>query len=165
MNRLVVALAYALALAGCSAPSDAEIDMIEIHASGWVGYNIIVRPDGSGLFESGYGAEAIKRSFRLEPGQYERLASDIRPWLREARPVTEADMRRIVEFGDCPHRIDLIDAGAFYLHWQGPKLDVYRLVELGCDSKRNAVRYRELEEAVARLPIKSFVNAASRRFG
>lgn len=160
-----LAFAAAFALAGCSAPVDPKIDMIEIHASGWVGYNIIVRPDGSGEFESGY-PEAMKRTFRLKPGQYERLASDIRPWLREAKPVpvNQAEWTRLIEYGDCPKPETLIcDAGALYLHWKGPKLDVYRLIELGCDTKRNAERYRRLEEAVDRLPIKPFVDEAIRR--
>ena len=164
MNIHRLGAALAIALAGCSAPVKPKIDMIEIHMSGEVGYDIIARPDGSGEFESGGSPTAIKRSFRLRPGQYERLASDIRPWMREARPVTEASMKRMIEFGECPKPETLIrDAGAAYLHWKGPNLDVYRLVEFGCEAKRNELRYRRLWEAVDRLPIQSFVGEASRR--
>jgi hypothetical protein len=150
-----------MSVIGCSAREAAEVDTIEVHHSGWVGYNIIIHADGTGEFEGSPSLpEKGKRTFVLKPGQFEQLSSAIRPYMRYAKPATEESVRDVIEgnWPKCsPNAPYTIDAGALYLHWQGPKTNVHYLVDFGCNEEKNRARNRALMDAVHSLPIRPFL--------
>jgi hypothetical protein len=154
--------AAALALTNC-APRKEEpvVDTIEIQISGWVGYNVIVHANGTGEFEGSPSlAVKSKKAFALKQGQFEKLASTLRPYLRYAQPVTDKSIRDIVEgaWPKCPSVYPrTMDAGALYLHWRGPRMNVHYLVDFGCDEQRNRGRNERLFDAVHQLPINQYL--------
>jgi len=159
MRSSLTCLATAF-LVSCS-PRAATIDTIEIHHSGWVGYNIVIHSNGSGEFQGSPSLpEKGRRAFKLEPAQFERFASAIRPYMRYARPVTDASIRDIIygNWPKCPPNTPhSYDAGAFYLRWQGPRTNVHYLVDFNCDYDANNARNRRLYNAVHQLPITQFL--------
>jgi hypothetical protein len=153
--------AATLALTNCT-PGKEEpvVDTIEIHHSGWVGYNVIVHANGTGEFEGSPSlAEKSRKAFALKQGQFEQLASTLKPYLRYAQPVTDKSIRDIVDgaWPKCPSPMRTIDAGALYLHWQGPRVNVHYLVDFGCDEHQNRGRNKRLLDAVHQLPIKQYL--------
>jgi hypothetical protein len=152
---------FAIALSASCYPVSPEIDTIEVHRSGWVSYNVIIRKDGTGEFQgSPTLPEKGKRKFNLKPGQFEQLATAIRPYLRSAQPVTETSIRDVIEgeWPRCPTKEGYtVDAPALYLRWQGPKANVHYLVDFGCDYDANRARNQRLLDAVHQLPIRRYL--------
>jgi hypothetical protein len=160
--RAALACLATVLLASCHSHA-AKIDTIEIHRSGWVSYNVVVHANGTGEFEgSPTLPEKGKRAFTLQPGQFQQLVSAIEPYMRFARPVTDASIHDVVvgNWPNCPTKKGyMVDAPALYLHWQGPKTNVHYLVDFGCDYDANRTRNERLLDAVHQLPIRQFLGA------
>lgn len=158
--RATLAFLATASLMSCSPPA-AKIDTIEIHRSGEVGYNVIIRSDGSGEFTgSPLLAEKGNRAFKLKAGQFDRFASVIEPYFRYARPVTDASSRDIIygNWPKCPPKTPYTyDVGALYFRWHGPGTNVHYLIDFGCDYDANRARYQRLSDAVHQLPIRQFL--------
>lgn len=160
IERFLTVAALALAAASCSPSNpDAKIDTIEVHRSGDWAYNVIVHANGRGEFEgSSLLPERGKATFRLKPGDFQRLSSALRPYWANAEPVTDKSLNGFLTGSACklgePYTTD---APALYLRWQGPKTNVHNLVDFGCDAKTNSARNRMLLDAVNRLPIQQYL--------
>ena len=160
--RVAFACIPILLLASCSSHS-VKIDTIEIHRSGSVSYNVIVHENGAGEFEGSHTLpEKGKRAFTLKPGQFQQLATALRPYMRDARPVSDASLREVMEgqWPRCPKQTGYaMDVGALYLRWQGPTTNVHYLVDFGCDHDANSARNQRLLDAVHQLPIHQHLGA------
>ena len=160
LMRSAIACFAAVLLTNCS-PTSPKIDTIEIQKSGDIAFKVIVHENGAGEFEgSPILPEKGNRTFTLKPGQFERLASTLRPYMSYARPVTDASLRDVIygNWPKCQHpRSYTTDVGALYLRWKGPKTDIHYLIDFGCDFDANRVRNQQLMNAVHQLPIHQYL--------
>jgi hypothetical protein len=114
-----------LSLAACHSNRDvADISAIEVRTSGLRGNDIIVHANGQG--EMAEWLTKTNRQFGLKPAQFQKLASELRPYRRYARPVTDKSVWK----SRCSS--PAVDAGTVYLRWQALHSNVHYVVDLGC---------------------------------
>ncbi|MFL6858071.1 MAG: hypothetical protein ACJ8EB_09215 [Allosphingosinicella sp.] len=140
---------------GCSAPQPSpEVDRIELRLSGWSAVEVEVNKRGEGKYHlSEPPPHGKDGSFSLQPRQFALLVARLRPFQRQAVPLTARSAQELID-RTCPQGVPFVtDAGAVWVHWTGPGLDRHYLADLGCDAKRNAARNKELLDALKSLPV------------
>ncbi len=136
-------------LAACHSKSaQPRIDTIEIESTGHFAETFTVHSDGRGEYEGPQEfLDKRLRTFTLKPGEFERVSSDLRPYLNSAKPVADKSIY------DKTCKYPSIDAGGFYVRWQGPHLDDHKWLDYGCEHWwwRWLPRYKQVRNAYDEL--------------
>jgi len=152
MRFQVASLAFLLTLSCKAAEPVPKVDRIEMRQSGWSAVDVKIDSRGAGRYElSDFPKKA--GSFSLTPQQHAALLKRLEPFQREAEPMTEESIKRVLDVR-CPEGLPSVtDAGGLWVHWVGPNYDRHYSADFGCDYERNRARNDELRGILRSLPI------------
>jgi hypothetical protein len=146
--------------AGCSAPEPApQVRRVYMKWSGWESVEVEVNRQGEGRYRLSHGTPGHPRgragSFSISQQQFKGLLDRLRPFQRQAVPLTSQSVREILE-GSCPAGVpNVTDAGGFWAHWTGPHLNSHYSADFGCDHERQRARNEQLNAILQSLPVPS----------
>lgn len=152
--RIQLASLVVLLTIGCKAGEPPpQIDRVEIRESGWSAVDIEIDSRGMGRYVFSDPPKQQTGSFSLTPQQRAALLKRLEPYQRQAEPLSEESLKRIIE-ARCPAGVpDVTDAGGFWVRWVGRNYDHHYSADFGCDHERNRARNDELRDILRSLPI------------
>jgi hypothetical protein len=153
--RFQVASLILLLTLGCKAADPLpKVDRIEMRQSGWSAVDVEIDSRGLGRYELTDFPKKEAGSFSLSPQQRAALLKRLEPFQRQAEPLTDETIKRVLE-ARCPKGVPSVtDAGGFWVHWTGPDYDRHYSADFGCDYKRNRARNDALRGILRSLPIR-----------
>lgn len=143
MHRLLTLLLLA---SGCP-PSAPQIDRIDL----WLpGGEVRIDAQGKGWFRE--VAPGREGRFILTPPQRAELIASLEPLRRSKDAFPESDLPKRMLAPCTGHYVT--DQGSVNIHWTGPALDRWAMVDLGCEPANHADRNARLRAALRSLPVR-----------
>ena len=130
-----------------------KVDRIELRESGWSAVEVAIDDRGVGRYELSDFPEKRAGSFTLTAQQHAALLKRLERFQRQAEPITDGSIKRVLE-ARCPRGMPSVtDAGGFWIRWTGAAYDRHYTADFGCDYVRNRARNDELKSILRSLPI------------
>ncbi len=144
MCRLLPILLFASA---CT-PSPPRIDRIDL----WLpGVEVRIDAQGKGWFRE---AEPRREGrFALTAPQLTELMATLEPLRRSKDAFPESDMWKRMRTPCTGHYVT--DQGGVNVHWTGPELDRWAMVDFGCEPDNNADSNARLYAVLHSLPVRA----------
>jgi len=154
MRFQITSLIFLLTLSCKSAEPLPKVDRIELRQSGESAIDIEIDTRGVGRYELSNFPKKQAGSFSLTAQQHAALLKQLEPFQKEAEPLTDESIERVLE-ARCPEGVPSVtDAGGFWVHWVGPDYDSHYSADFGCDYERLRARNDELRGILRSLPIR-----------
>ena len=125
----------ALLLAACGAAEPITLNQLEIRAPG---LEIIIDEDGKGQFDQSF--QNKRGRFTLSRQQFADLMKRIEPFRLSDETMKGTEVSDFLKTGNRCDGDYVTDNGGISLHWLGPSVDQFYIVDYGCDRERHAAR-------------------------
>ena len=130
-----------------------RVDRIEMRQSGGSSVDVQINRRGEGKFQRSLYPREREGSFSISPRQFAALVERLQPFQKQAVPMSDQSVRKILDFR-CPKGLpEVTEAGGFWIRWVGPKFDIHFSADFECDYKRNRVRNDQLRSILEDLSI------------
>jgi len=136
-----------LLLASACTPAPPQVDRIDLWLSG-----VEVRIDAQG---KGWFREAVPERegrFTLTPPQMTELIATLEPLRRSKDALPESDLWKRMWASCTGHYVT--DQGGVNIHWIGPDLNRWAMIDFGCEAKNHADRNARLRAVLRSLPVR-----------